>query len=131
MKKWWVLVALLVGLTAAPAEAKVVGIGASPNPAALRDWVRFTVQAGTPGRLDVWVSASGFQAPASGTLPGGTWAFECCPGQTAGTPAWHYRSYGTVTPGSYRFNAVAKLRGTFLTTAAMAGGTAGVWVSVR
>lgn len=131
MKKLCVLVALLVGLMAAPADAKVIGIGASPNPAMVRDRVRHTIEVGTVGRLDVWVSASGFEAPGSGTLPSGAWTFECCPGQTAGTPAWHYRSFANAAPGSYRFNATARLRGTFLSTAAVTGGTAGVWITIR
>lgn len=130
MRRFVVLTALVVGLVAAPAQAKVVGIDASPNPAMLGDRVRHTVEVGTVARLDVWVSALGFQAPGSGGLPPGTWTIECCPSQTLGTSAWHYRSSGVVVPGSYRFNAVARARGTFLSTAMVAGFTASVTVRI-
>lgn len=130
MRKLCVLAALVVGLVAIPAEAKVVALGASPNPANLRDRVRHTIVVGASGRLDVWVSASGFEAPGSGTLPPGTWSYECCPGQTAGSPAWHFRSNAPAL-GSFRFNAVARLRGTFLSTAAAPGGSASVWIVIR
>ena len=130
MRKWVVLTALVVGLVAAPAQAKVVGISASPNPAVVGDRVRHTVEVGAVARLDVWVSASGFQTPGMGTLPPGTWSIECCPSQTLGTPAWHYRSFGVAAPGMYRFNAVARARGTFLSTAMVAGATASVTIRV-
>jgi hypothetical protein len=129
MRKWCVLAAVVVGLTAAPAQAKVVGISASPNPASIGSHVRHSVDVGAVARLDVWVSATGFQQPGSGTLPAGSWSFECCPSQVAGTPAWHYRSFGIVPPGSYRFNAIARARGTFLSTATAAG--AGASVTIR
>jgi hypothetical protein len=122
MKRSWsasLLVALLVCVLAAPAEAKAVEIGASPNPAKVGTNVRHTVALGTAGRLEVWVSAAGFERPGSGTLPPGSWVAECCPARTAGTPAWHYRSFGVVAPGSYRFGAVAKMRGTFRSSAAI------------
>ena len=122
---------LVVALGAAPASAKVVGIGASPNPASLGDRVRHTVTVGTYGRLDVWVSAVGFDRPGTGSLPYGAWTFECCPSQTAGTSAWHYRTSGGVSPGSYGFNSTARARGSFLSTAVVAGSSASVWVSVR
>jgi len=130
MRKLVVLTALVVGLVAAPAQAKVVGIDASPNPAVVGQRVRHTVEVGAVARLDVWVSAVGFQAPGLGTLPPGTWSIECCPSQTLGTSAWHYRSFGIATPGSYRFNAVARARGTFLSTAAVAGATASVTIRI-
>jgi hypothetical protein len=130
MKRLCVVVALVIGLVAVPAEAKVIDIGASPNPANLRDRVRHTIDIGTSGRLDVWVSASGFEAPGSGTLPPGAWSYECCPSQTAGTPAWHFRSIAPVA-GSFRFNAVARLRGTFLSTASVPGGVSSVWIVIR
>jgi hypothetical protein len=132
MKRGFLLVAVLTGLlTAAPAQAKVVGISASPNPATLGSSVRHTIEVGAYARLDVWVSATGFQAPGSGTLPSGTWALECCPSQTGLTPAWHYRSSSPVAPGSYRFGAVARARGTFLSTAAVTGIVATVRVTIR
>jgi hypothetical protein len=125
------LTALVVGLTASPALAKVVGITASPNPASVGSSVRHTVEIGMAGRLDVWVSASGFRAPGLGTLPAGAWVRECCPGQTAGTPAWHYRSFGIVQPGNYRFNAVAAGPGLYRSTAVVVGSAASVWVRIR
>lgn len=130
MRKWFVLVTLVVGLAAAPAQAKVVGIDASPNPAAVGDRVRHTVEVGAVARLDVWVSATGFRAPGSGTLPPGVWSIECCPSQTLGTSAWHYRSLGVAAPGTYRFNAVARARGTFLSTAMVASLTASVSIKI-
>jgi hypothetical protein len=131
MKRFCTVIALLVALGATPAGAKVVGITASPNPAGLGVRVRHTVSVGAYGGLDVWVSATGFERPAMGTLPTGAWTYECCPAQTAGTPAWHYRSAGTTAPGTYGFRARTQMRGTFLSTAAIAGSSAGVWVQVR
>lgn len=125
------MLALVVALGAAPAGAKVVGITASPNPAALGDRVRHTVEVGTYGRLDVWVSAVGFDRPGTGTLPAGAWTFECCPSQTAGTSAWHYRTSGGASPGSYGFNATTRARGSFLSTARVVSSSASVWVWVR
>ena len=130
MRKWCVLVALVVGLIGSPAQAKVVGIEASPNPATLGSRVRHTVDVGAVARLDVWVSSTGFQQPGQGNLPSGVWSFECCPGQTAGTPAWHYRSFGAVARGAYRFNAVARARGTFVSTTTVAGVTASVSIKI-
>lgn len=131
MKRLLGALALLVVLGATPASAKVVGISASPNPALLGERVRHTLDVGVYGRLEVWVSATGFEVPAMGTLPPGTWSFECCPGQTAGTPAWHFRSAGTTAPGAYGFRALSRQRGSFLSTAAIAGMYSSVWVRVR
>ena len=131
MRRLLLLVALVVGLTALPAQAKTVGITATPNPASIGAAVRHSVEVGLPARLDVWVSASGFRSPGVGTLPPGTWAFECCPGQTAGTPAWHFRSTGVVVPGAYRFNAVAARPGAFRSSAMVAGAIASVWIRIR
>jgi hypothetical protein len=122
---------LVVALTAVPALAKTVGLTASPNPARVGERVRHDIAVGAIGRLDVWVSARGFSQPGSGTLPAGTWSYECCPRQTAGTPAWHYRSSSIVATGQYRFPATAQTRGTFLSTAAIGGATSRVWVSIR
>jgi hypothetical protein len=122
MRRSWsamLLAALLVGVLAAPAEAKAVEIGASPNPAKLGTTVRHTVSLGMAGRLEVWVSAAGFERPGTGTLPPGSWVAECCPARTAGTPAWHYRSFVVAPPGSYRFGAAARTRGTFRSSAAV------------
>jgi hypothetical protein len=134
MRRLVVCAAVCVALCAvviAPAVAKTVGIAASPNPARIGDRVRHDVSVGASGRLEAWVSAAGFERPGSGTLPSGTWSLECCPGQTAGTPAWHFRSASNVTPGAYRFGAIARAAGTYLSTAALAGGSAGVWVRIR
>jgi len=131
MRRLAIALALLVALGATPASAKVVGISASPNPALLGDRVRHTVVVGVYGPLDVWISANGFGQPGGGTLPPGTWSYECCPGQTAGTPAWHYRSSSPAAPGSYRVGAVTRLRGSFLSTAAVSGTSAWVWIQVR
>jgi len=130
MKRLWAVLVLVVVLGATPASAKVVGISASPNPAGLGDRVRHTVEVGVYGRLEVWVSATGFERPGTGTLPPGTWSYECCPGQTAGTAAWHYRSSSSAGPGSYRFGVVSRMRGSFLSTAMAGGSSAGVWVRV-
>jgi hypothetical protein len=131
MKRLSVLLVLCIGLLATPASGKSVGVSASPNPARLGDRVRLDLSIGLVGRLDVWVSANGFERPGSGTLPVGTWTFECCPSQTAGTPAWHYRSSSAVASGSYRFTATARARGSFLSTALVAGQSASVRVTVR
>ena len=121
---------MFVGLMAAPAEAKVVEVDALPNPAAVGSEVRHSVALGAPGRLEIWVSASGFERPGTGTLPPGSWARECCPRRTAGTPAWHYRSFGIAPPSSYRFVARARTRGMFLSSAAVAVISDAVWVKL-
>jgi hypothetical protein len=126
-----VVIALAIALSAVPAAAKTVGIAASPNPARVGERVRHDVEVGTVGRLEIWVSARGFQRPGLGTLPSGTWSYECCPSQTAGTPAWHYRSSSFASGGAYRFGAVAVAPGTFLSTAFVAGVFAGVWIRIR
>ena len=131
MKRLLGVLVLVVVLGAAPAGAKVVGISASPNPAGLGDRVRHTIEVGTYARLDVWVSALGFDRPGIGTLPSGIWSYECCPSQTAGTPAWHYRTSANARPGSYAFNVVSRARGSFLSTARVVTYSASVWVSVR
>jgi hypothetical protein len=131
MRRLVVLVMLAIGLVAAPAHAKVVGIDASPNPASLGDRVRHTVEVGAVGRLEVWVSSSGFQPPGLGTLPGGTWTIECCPSQTLGTPAWHYRSFAPAIPGTYRFAAVARARGVFLSAVLVGASAASVSITIR
>jgi hypothetical protein len=126
-----VVVGLCLILSAGPATAKTVSIAASPNPARVGEPVRHDVIVGTGGRLEVWVSASGFQQPGSGTLPSGTWSFECCPSQTAGTPAWHYRSSSFVFPGGYRFAALARAPGDFVSTASIAGRSSKVRIRIR
>ncbi|HWO71217.1 MAG TPA: hypothetical protein VNP94_10760 [Actinomycetota bacterium] len=113
------------------ARAKAaVTIAASPNPAVLGQRVRHTVGVGMSGGLQVWVSATGFSQPGMGTLPPGTWTWECCPSQTAGTPAWHYRSARAVSPGTYAFGAYARTRGTFLSTASVSTAVARVWIRI-
>lgn len=120
------------GIQATPvARAKeAVSIVASPNPTALGQRIRHTVEVGASGGLQVWVSASGFSQPGRGTLPPGAWTWECCPSQTAGTPAWHYRSARSVPPGTYAFGAYGRSRGTFLSTAALGPAVARVWVRI-
>jgi hypothetical protein len=113
------------------AGAKVVGLDGAPNPAVLGDRVRHTIDLGVAARLEVWVSAAGFEQPGPGTLPAGTWSYSCCPSQTAGTSAWHFRSASIVAPGSFRFTAVARARGTFLSSALAGGTIASVWIRVR
>lgn len=103
---------------ALPAQASAVQIGAAPNPASVGQRVVHTIGLGAPGRLDVWVSAVGFGRPGLGTLPSGSWSLECCPTQTAGTSAWHYRSTVVAKAGSYRFGADAIGAGTYRSTAA-------------
>src|SRR5262245_36939821 len=100
MRRLVVVLTLAIGLVAAPAHAKVVGIDAVPNPAVVGDRVRHTIEVGTVGRLEAWVSAAGFQTPGVGTLPAGSWTIECCPSQALGAPAWHYRSFGVALPGT-------------------------------
>jgi hypothetical protein len=126
-----VVLVVLILLGAVPAGAKTIAIAGTPDPARLGDRVRYDVSVGVGGRLDVWVSAVGFDRPGTGTLPAGTWSLECCPAQVAGTTAWHYRSSSFVAPAAYRFGAVARRTGQFLVTAGVAGGSAGVWIRVR
>jgi len=130
MKRSFVVIALAAIFVAAPAEAKLVELSASPNPARLGDHVRHTVSMGGPSRIELFLSTSGFERPGLGTLPPGAWAYRCCPPQTTGTPAWYYRSNVVAPPGSYRFGAVARARGTFLSTAVTSMGPDGVWVRI-
>jgi hypothetical protein len=132
--KRFVIAAVVVASTLASsgvAEAKIVDLTASPNPATLGDRVRHEVSVGVYARLDVWVSASGFEQPGTGTLPPGAWGYQCCPSQTAGTAAWHYRSNATVVPGTYRFGAVTRARGQWLSSALVGGTLKTVWIAVR
>lgn len=121
---------LTVVVTATPARAKLVELTASPNPAVVGNQVRHSVDLAAPARLDLYVSAVGFQRPGTGTLPAGSWTYRCCPSQTAGTPAWYYRSSSGVAPGSYRFGAVARARGVYLSTASTPVGSASVWIRI-
>jgi len=130
MKRSLLVLALTLLMVAAPAHAKLVDLTASPNPATVGDRVRHSVSLGAPTRLELFVSAVGFERPGTGTLPEGSWIYRCCPSQTAGTPAWYYRSNAGVAPGSYRFGAVARARGQFLSTASTTIGSAGVWVRI-
>lgn len=130
MKRPLLVLAVATVLIATPAHAKLVEIAASPNPAAVGDRVRHTVSIGGPSRIELFVSADGFERPGTGTLPPGRWVHRCCPPQTAGTPAWTYRSNVVTPPGSYRFGAYARARGTFLSTVVTALGPDGVWVRI-
>jgi len=130
MKRLLLALMLALVVVAAPAHAKLVELTASPNPPAIGNHVRHSVSLGAPTRLELYVSAVGFERPGIGTLPPGSWMYRCCPGQTAGTPAWYYRSSAGVAPGSYRFGAVARVRGQFLSTATTTVGSAGVWIRI-
>ncbi len=129
MRKMLVVAVLLGALSPVAAEASPqISIAASPNPAAVGQRVVHTVGLLGGGGLQVWVSARGFAKPGLGTLPPGAWVFECCPPQTAGTPAWHYRSATYAPAGSYRFGALAQVRGTFESSAAVGASSTNVWV---
>ena len=130
MKRSLLALALATVFVAAPAQAKLAELTASPNPAGLGDRVRHTVSIGGPARIELYVSAAGFERPGGGTLPPGSWTYRCCPAQTAGTPAWVYRSGVVVPRGSYRFGAVARARGSFLSTVVSTLGQDGVWVRI-
>lgn len=131
MKKALVLGALLAVLSPAAAGASPqVQITASPNPATVGQRVIHTIDMFGGGGLQVWVSAKGFAQPGTGTLPPGSWVWECCPSQTAGTAAWHYRSATYVPAGSYRFGAGARVRGTFASTAQVGATSVSVWVRI-
>ncbi len=126
-----VLLLAAAGLMPRSAVAKtIVEISAGPNPAVVGDRVVHHVQVGVSARLDLWVSAAGFEEPRLGTLPTGAWRWECCPAQTEGAPAWHYRSSSAVAPDAYRFGAVARARGTYPSTAAISGYADVVWIRV-
>ncbi len=132
MRRTIAIAALLLMVFATPAAAKTVGLQASPNPARVGERVVYTVDVAVTARLEVWVSARGFAQPRMGTLPSGAWVYECCPSQSAGTPAWHYRSSTVAAAGArYRFGTDAKLVGTYLSTAYAGGSVATVWVSIR
>jgi hypothetical protein len=131
MKKALATAAVLLALAPSAAAAKpAVGLTASPNPAPVGQRVSYTIDLAVGGSLQAWVSAQGFAQPKMGSLPPGTWTWECCPSQTAGTPAWHYRSSVTAPPGKYRFGAQARLPGMFLSTAEVGSASVGVWVQV-
>lgn len=131
MRKVIVLLVVALALLPGPAaEAASVSIQASPNPARLGDRVTHTVGAFNYGYLSVWISARGFGQPGLGSLPPGSWRLECCPSETAGTAAWHYRSNTAVGSGTYRFGATTRLRGTFLSTARLGISSATVWVRI-
>jgi hypothetical protein len=131
MRRTIVMVALGLVVLSGTAEADAVSIQASPNPAHVTDRVTHSVATFQYGLLQVWVSARGFDQPGLGTLPAGSWRLECCPSETAGTAAWHFRSRNVAAPGSYRFGATAKARGWFLSTASVATSSASVMVAVR
>jgi hypothetical protein len=130
MKRPLLVLAMATVLMAPPAHAKLVEITASPNPAGLGERVRHTLSIGGPSRIEVFVSAAGFERPGIGTLPPGPWVYRCCPHQTAGTPAWTYRSNVVAPSGCYRFGAYARARGTFLSMVVTTMGRDGVWVRI-
>jgi hypothetical protein len=117
---------LLVGVWAGPATAQsTVALEAEPNPAPSGQTIRFTIEASGDRavRLQVWISAVGVKRPGLGNLPPGQWNLVCCPGQTAGDPAWHYRSEFPAQDGRYAFRAVADRRGSHVATAAYGAAT--------
>ncbi len=123
---------LVLSLFSSPSAAVAspqVRLAAAPNPAAVGQRVVHTVDQFGGGPLQVWVSAKGFAKPGLGTLPPGSWSWECCPAESAGTPAWHYRS-AYAGAGSYRFGAVAQVRGTYLSSATVGASSTAVWVRV-
>jgi hypothetical protein len=108
----------------------IVGISASPNPAVVGQKVVHTLRVGVTAPLDIWLSATAFRQPRLGTLPSGRWRLECCPGATAGSYAWHYRSAGGVPPSTYRFGAITRARGTFASTAVVLSTSDVEWVRI-
>lgn len=127
------ILALAVAVALLPRSAVAAGpvtIQASPNPAYLGTRVVHTVGLSTTGYLNVWVSAKGFDRPGIGSLPSGSWRWECCPAETAGTAAWHYRSSIVARPGIFRFGAMTRSRGAFLSTARAAVYGSTVWVRI-
>ena len=127
------ILALTVAFALLPRPAEAAGqvtIQASPNPAYLGTRVVHTVALSTYGYLNVWVSAKGFDQPGIGSLPPGSWRWECCPAETAGTAAWHYRSSTVARPGIFRFGAMTRSRGAFLSTARVGVSSSTVWVRV-
>lgn len=130
MKRSLLVLACAAVLVAAPAHAKLVELAASPNPSVLGGHVRHTLSIGRPSRIELFVSAAGFERPGTGALPPGPWSYRCCPPQTAGTPAWYYRSNVVAQRGSYRFGTFARARGTFLSTVVTVMGPDGVWVRI-
>lgn len=130
MKRSLLTLAVAAVFVATPANAKLVELTASPNPVGLGEHVRHMVSIGGPTRIELYVSAEGFERPGSGTLPPGPWTYRCCPPQTAGTAAWYYRSNAVAPAGSYRFGTHARSRGTFLSTAVTALGPDSAWVRV-
>jgi hypothetical protein len=131
MRRTIVMVALALVVLSGTAEADAISIHASPNPARVGERVTYTVGTFQYGLLQVWVSARGFDQPGLGTLPAGSWRLECCPAETAGTAAWHFRSRTLAAPGSYRFGMTARARGWFLSTARVATSSASVIIAVR
>jgi|GEM_PF-1429346 hypothetical protein len=107
-----------------------ITIQASPNPATVGQRVTHTLALSTAGSLWVWVSAVGFRQPGLGTLPPGAWVKTCCPAEAGGASAWLYRSTSGVQPGTYRFGAVARAPGSYLSTAEVGLAKAGVWIRV-
>ena len=93
---------------------------ASPNPAIIGQRVAFTVSVQGTGaaREQIWVAARALDKPTLGDLPAGSWSYECCPAETGYGPAWHYRSFSTVFPGTHSFDAVARQPGVYSNTAA-------------
>ena len=131
MRRWGIATVLAVAMLASPADAlAVVTVTASPNPATVGQRVFHTIQTTTGGSLNARVSAVGFAQPTMGTLPPGTWRWECCLPQPAGAPTWYYHSDSVVAPGTYRFGADALRTGRYLSSAGVGSVISGVWVRI-
>jgi hypothetical protein len=77
------IVAALV-VVAGPAQAKLVDLTASPNPATIGNQVRHTVNLGAPTRLELYVSAAGFRATGHRDVAGGLVDVSMLPGADRG-----------------------------------------------
>ena len=130
MRTFVASIALAVALIPGVARASELTLDVTPNPARLGERVIHKISTPLGGPLNIWVSARGFKQPGDGTLPPGAWSWECCPQQTAGTPAWHYRSATPVAAGGYRFGAIARTTGVYLSTAAVYNLADSVWVRI-
>jgi hypothetical protein len=121
MRAFVVAAVTAVALISGPAWAlSPITFEASPNPAIIGEQVAFTVSVQGIGtnREQIWVAARGLGKPTMGDLPPGSWSYECCPAETGFGPAWHFRSYTSVFPGTHSFEAEARQPGLYTNTAA-------------
>lgn len=125
--------ALVVAMATAPGAARgdgPLGLSASPNPAIVGQSVTFgvSISQSVGARLEMWVSARGFDRPTLGSLPLGGWSYQCCTAEVS--PAWYYRSYANAPAGLYRFAATARARGTHPAVARLGAYRASVSIQV-